>query len=115
MSTSTVRRPAPPVTCDCEWVSPPETIALRLRCGASAALTITRQGRPEGYVLSPNTTEAGELVGYRLENATSGKLYDLPADLSDCDCGDRVHRHRTCKHMLALARLLAASASANAA
>jgi hypothetical protein len=49
-------------------------------------------------------------VGYRLLKADA-MMYDLPADLSTCDCPDRTFnpdRPGGCKHMLALAAALRA-------
>src|SRR5690349_14876320 len=49
------------------------------------------------------------LVGYRLLKA-DGRMYDLPADLSRCDCPDATYRERECKHVKALRAALAALA-----
>jgi hypothetical protein len=42
--------------------------------------------------------DRGELVGYRLTSTEC--QYDLPADLSHCECGDFAYRSRPggCKH-----------------
>ena len=54
------------------------------------------------------------LVGYRLLKAGTATMYDLPADLSTCDCPDKTYnpeRHGgKCKHQAALAAALAALA-----
>lgn len=72
----------------------------------------------EGGVLSINgityevlpVYDGDVLAGYRLLKA-EGQMYDLPADLSSCDCPDRCfhpERPQGCKHMLALRAALAA-------
>jgi hypothetical protein len=73
-----------------------------------------------GGVLQINGTEYEVLplfddqarIGYRLLKA-DGTMYDLPADLSGCDCPDHTfHPERPggCKHMQALRAALAALA-----
>ena len=63
------------------------------------------------YTLAYNATlpEVGEPVihGYRLTSTESYKSYDLPADLSTCDCPDWFFRRNTvahprCKHQLSM-------------
>jgi SWIM zinc finger len=63
------------------------------------------------YTLALNATlpEVGEPIihGYRLTSMESYKSYDLPADLSTCDCPDWYFRRNTvehpcCKHQLAV-------------
>jgi hypothetical protein len=67
----------------------------------------------EGGVLAINGTayevlplyDGEALAGYRLLKADGATMYDLPADLSTCDCPDRcTHPERPsgCKHMVAL-------------
>jgi len=54
----------------------------------------------------------GRLLGYRLQKLTEqvlGDAYDLPADLSTCDCPDAIYREHdrpACKHQRALRVLL---------
>ena len=71
-----------------------------------------------GGVLSINGTaydvlpllDGDSLAGYRLLKADS-TMYDLPADLSSCDCPDHCYhpeRPGGCKHMAALKVALAA-------
>jgi hypothetical protein len=73
-----------------------------------------------GGVLSINGTaydvlplyDGDVFAGYRLLKA-DGSMYDLPADLSGCDCPDHCfHPERPggCKHMAALGAALAALA-----
>jgi hypothetical protein len=111
MATSTKSpRPLQPATGSFRWISDPASLALRFRCGASAALAIGPDGGEEvGYVLTPHLSESGELLGWRLERADNGKCYDLPADLSACDCKDSLYRDRPggCKHRKALRAALA--------
>ena len=74
----------------------------------------------EGGVLAINGTayevlpvyDGAALAGYRLLKA-DGAMYDLPADLSGCDCPDHTfHPERPggCKHMGAMRAALAALA-----
>jgi hypothetical protein len=68
----------------------------------------------EAYTLTENRQD-GRLLGYRLRKA-DGTVYDLPADLSSCDCPDftvnRAHAPtaelRLCKHCRGLRQALAA-------
>jgi hypothetical protein len=63
------------------------------------------------YTLALNATlpDVGEPIvhGYRLTSTESYKTYDLPHDLSTCDCPDWFFRRNTvahphCKHQLSL-------------
>jgi hypothetical protein len=65
-----------------------------------------------GYLLINGTTYVVELLqdGYRMTK-TNGDCYDLPRDLSTCDCPDSVYaseRPGGCKHRRALSAALAA-------
>jgi hypothetical protein len=73
----------------------------------------------EGGVLEINGTpyevlplyEGEQRVGYRLLKAGGAPMYDLPGDLSGCDCPDSTfHPERPggCKHRAALAAALKA-------
>jgi hypothetical protein len=72
-----------------------------------------RTGKPvsTAYLVSP-VLDYGRLVGYRLKKA-DGKVYDLAADLSSCDCPDGTYhpeRPGGCKHQRALGKALQALA-----
>jgi hypothetical protein len=62
-------------------------------------------------------------TGFRLTKFGTGEVYDLPRDLSGCDCPDQTYRPERpggCKHMAALRQALptvsnATSAPGNAA
>ncbi len=65
------------------------------------------------YLLAYNATlpETGEptVHGYTLTSTATGKGYDLPADVSTCDCPDWFFRRNTvehprCKHQLSIRR-----------
>jgi hypothetical protein len=48
-------------------------------------------------------------VAFRLRKVGTGEQYDLPRDLSSCDCPDRVYRGDRpggCRHMVALRQAL---------
>jgi hypothetical protein len=76
--------------------------------------TDSRTGKPKAtaYLVHP-VLDNGRLVGWTLKKA-DGKLYDLPADLSSCDCPDGTyHPERPeggCKHRKALDKALQALA-----
>ena len=63
------------------------------------------------YTLAYNATlpETGEPIihGYTLTSTATGKSYDIPADVSTCDCPDWFFRRNTvahprCKHQISL-------------
>jgi hypothetical protein len=76
--------------------------------------TDKRTGLPKAtaYLVNP-VLDGGRLVGWTLRK-TDGTAYDLPADLSACDCPDGTyHPERPeggCKHRKALAKALTALA-----
>jgi hypothetical protein len=48
-------------------------------------------------------------TGFRLTKFATGEVYDLPRDLSICDCPDRTYRPERpggCRHMVALRQAL---------
>jgi hypothetical protein len=53
--------------------------------------------------------DGGRCVGFRLTKFATGEVYDLPRDLSGCDCPDRTYRPERpggCRHMAALRQAL---------
>lgn len=61
----------------------------------------------KGYLCQ--RTDAGFRLCCQVDGAGRPVSYDLPADLSGCDCPDhtfRPHREGGCKHMAALAALV---------
>jgi hypothetical protein len=73
-----------------------------------------RTGKPvsTAYLVS-SVLDNGRLIGWTLKK-TDGTAYDLPADLSSCDCPDacfRPERPGGCRHMKALAAGLKALAN----
>jgi hypothetical protein len=116
MATSTKsRRRLQPATGTARWAVQPGTGP----CPHPGCLVITaRRSRgqtvSEAYTLTENREE-GRLLGYRLRKA-DGTAYDLPADLTGCDCPDfavnRAHAAtaelRLCKHCRAVRQALAA-------
>ena len=95
------RRATRPATGLCRWLSKPNA-------------------HHEGGVLAINGTayevlplfDGETLAGYRLLKA-DGAMYDLPVDLSGCDCPDHCYhpeRPGGCKHMAAMRAALAALA-----
>ncbi len=64
------------------------------------------------FVVSENRDAAGALAGFRLTKP-DGTAYDLPADLSSCDCPDATYhpeRPGGCRHQKAMRAALAALA-----
>lgn len=105
------RRPeAPPARVAWRFVEIGE-LPWRLGMGLPVPLWITAQtqrGPQEGlYFLTPHRDHEGRTVGWRLER-DEGETYDLPADLSACDCRDHLFRRRECKHVFAVRGALAA-------
>jgi hypothetical protein len=105
-------KPAPEARGSCRWVL--GSARQRLDLGSVAPLEIRREGyAPQLYLVRLNRDPGtGGTLGYRLERADTGALYDLPADLSDCTCPDAAWRPRPggCKHQRALRAALAALA-----
>jgi hypothetical protein len=61
------------------------------------------------YWLRADVDHAGHIISCQLTKFASGERYNLPADLSDCDCADhtcREERPLGCKHMRALREAL---------
>jgi hypothetical protein len=99
-----------PVTGGCRWAVQPGTG----KTAHPGVLVITSEdGRGNvnvGTFVVYELRDGGALTGYRLEKP-DGEVYDLPADLSSCDCPDRCfHPERPlgCRHMRALRAALAA-------
>jgi hypothetical protein len=93
-----VRKATRPATGLCRWLSKPNA----QHEGGVLAINGTR------YELLP-LYDGQVRVGYRLLKA-DGTMYDLPADLSGCDCPDATYhpeRPGGCKHGAALRAALA--------
>ena len=93
------RRATTPATGTARWVTRPNAEHV----GGVLAINGT------AYEVLP-LFDGAALVGYRLLKADA-TMYDLPADLSGCDCPDHAfHPERPggCKHMSALRAALAA-------
>ncbi|HJT79460.1 MAG TPA: hypothetical protein VJ739_19850 [Gemmataceae bacterium] len=85
----------------CRWITKPNAE----RAGGVLAINGT------AYEVLP-VYDGEALAGYRLLKA-DGAMYDLPADLSGCDCPDHCYhpeRPGGCKHMGAMRAALAALA-----
>jgi hypothetical protein len=72
---------------------------------------VSINGKEYAWALNATLPEVGEPIvhGHRLTCLESGKFYDLPADLTTCDCPDWFFRRNTiahphCKHQLSLRR-----------
>lgn len=76
----------------------------------SAVLSITDLGTGEEQAYWCEALyDGGRCVGFRLHKFGGEEVYDLPRDLSGCDCGDRTHRPERpggCRHMAALQQAL---------
>jgi hypothetical protein len=99
---------------------------LAVRCDASigdliaghAVLSIARGDHTDLdvrlYWVKAHLDPDGRVTGFELSKFGTGQRYDLPADLSSCDCPDRVYREERpggCRHMQALRQALVAVAS----
>jgi hypothetical protein len=98
-----------PATGSCRWAAQPGLG----RYPHPGVLVITTEDPKTGLPVSTAYTvrenrDGGRLAGYSLTKR-DGKVYDLPAALSGCDCPDReFHPERPggCRHMKALAAAL---------
>jgi len=103
MPAVTARKPAPAKHGTCRWVGGNDRAREALLSGLAAELAVRLAGQDEwtAYLLEPRLAPAG-LAGWRLVRYDEGgyAAYDLPADLSGCDCPDARHRARQggCKH-----------------
>lgn len=105
---------------------PPAPVRVRASFGRGAtrrdvldgcAILTVRDGGGEATYWCQAVTDGGRLVAYRLRKFGTERQYDLPADLSSCDCGDRTHRPERpggCRHMVALRQALAGLGAATA-
>lgn len=108
------RKPLTPATGSCRWAVQPG-IGHFARPGCLVITSLRSDGKSvtEAYIVTENL-DGVCLVGYRLEKP-DGTVYDLPADLSGCDCPDAVYRRsqakepelRACKHVRGLRKALA--------
>jgi hypothetical protein len=62
------------------------------------------------------TDLAGHITSFRLTRFATGQVYDLPATLDGCTCGDATFRDREggCKHQVGLRQALLAMAAPKA-
>jgi hypothetical protein len=88
-----------------------------LFCGGSttadllAGVAVLEVLRPEDsdYYWAGYVVDNSRVIGVQLRHFGTGTVYFLPADLSECDCGDftfRPDRPGGCKHMAALRQAL---------
>src|SRR5262245_15397074 len=88
----------------CRWAVQP-TSGLN---GHPGCLIIANGNGEEAYLVTENA-DGRLLLGWQLRKA-DGTTYDLPADLSGCDCPDHTYhpeRPGGCKHIQALRAALA--------
>jgi hypothetical protein len=74
-----------------------------------AILEIEGDGKLDSYWVTLNVSPDGHIAGVRVQRFATGQRYDLPADLSSCDCPDQLYRSERpggCKHMVALRQAL---------
>jgi hypothetical protein len=101
----------------CRWAVQPGT-GPALHPGVLVITSTDARGQQNvGTFVVSEHRDGGLLTGYRLEKP-DGTAYDLPADLSSCDCPDHCfHPERPggCRHMRALAAALKALENGGAA
>jgi hypothetical protein len=99
-----------PVTGCCRWAVQPGT-GRNAHPGVLVVTTEDARGVANvGTFVVRELRDGGRLTGYRLEKP-DGTAYDLPADLSSCDCPDATqHPERPggCRHQKAMRAALAA-------
>lgn len=109
MTTSSVRRAYSP------YAPAIKNLEVELLVAPIAPCTIFPEGKPgtlvingAEYGLAYIAHEVGDVDGYQI--TADGKVYDLTADLTSCDCPDFTYRIRPggCKHCVALRQLQAA-------
>jgi hypothetical protein len=100
------RKPLLPVSVVGEWSEAPDFPTDEDLIMGAAVLCIDGWG----YWCQANT-DKGNVVGWVLRKFGGGEVYNLPRDLSGCDCGDgtfRPERPGGCRHASALRQALAA-------
>jgi hypothetical protein len=99
-----------PVSGGCRWACQPG-VGKAAHPGVLVVTSTDAQGNLNvGTFTVSEHRDAGRLVGYRLTKP-DGQVYDLPADLSACDCPDGTYhseRPGGCRHRKALRAALAA-------
>ena len=104
MNATKSRKPVKPVSGSCWWaVQPTDT--------HPGILVIETDRTREAYAVLEHV-DGLVLLGWNLKKA-DGTNYDIPADLSSCDCADATYqpnRPGGCKHRKALAAALKALA-----
>lgn len=96
------RKVSPPVKGSARWVK-----KLANDFGRLAITSYTKRGPVvTEYDVQLNRDERGQPLGYVLAK-DDDTVYDLPADLSACDCHDCLCRDRECKHLKGLRAALA--------
>jgi hypothetical protein len=109
-SVRSARRPynpeAPPVSGVVRLIAPPVAPCVLIPGGQAGSVSING----DTYALTFIVHEAGDVNGYHIVKDATGSAYDLPADLSTCDCPDATYRVRPggCRHAAALRALKAA-------
>jgi hypothetical protein len=97
------RKATRPATGTARWLVRPSAE------GAGGVLAINGSS----YEVLPFFDDDGARLGWRLLKVGTLCMYDLPADLSGCDCPDRTFNPERpgggCKHMLALRAALRAA------
>jgi hypothetical protein len=106
-----------PVSGGCRWAVQPGT-GKTAHPGVLVITSADARGQVNvGTFVVHAHQDGGRLLGYRLEKP-DGTAYDLPADLSSCDCPDGTfHPERPggCRHQKALRAALAALENGGAA
>jgi hypothetical protein len=109
MSTTRTRKPLEAVHGVCNWILQPagrRPGILSINDIAYLVEVLRHEGQPYGFRLSRQDARKG-----------AEHEYQLPVDLTDCDCPDAVYnaeRPGGCKHRQALAVAIAALGTANA-
>jgi hypothetical protein len=116
---SSITAPVPRVKADRKPLSP-VSVTARFVGGAtrqdvldgSAVLSIATgddTDRDESAYWCQAIYDGDRCIGFRLRKFASAEMYDLPRDLSSCDCPDQTYRPERpggCKHMAALRQAL---------
>jgi SWIM zinc finger len=107
MTTATRRRVLPVRLDEATVIRKPICCCEILPAGLPGLVSIN--GKEYSWALNATLPEVGEPIvhGHRLTCLETGKVYDIDATLTSCDCPDFVFRrgtndHKFCKHLLSV-------------
>lgn len=100
------RKPLAPVSVAAKFISGADRQSVLDGC---AVLSITGEDGAETPYWCKAHMDGERCLGFRLTKLGTKDFYDLPRDLSGCDCADSIYRNDRpggCKHQAALRQAL---------